>query len=137
MVLAVAAFKKMKPEPDEMWIALGTGASFRYVAVHQVVSMLNPGTWATVPFFHEFTGCDTLAFGGRGKKTAWNTWKVLPEVVEAFEELKQMPDNLSHLSVSRLERSVVLMHHNNTSSVMEQKEARKQLFTHPPTQCLR
>ena len=29
-----------------------------------------------LPMFHAFTGCDTVSFfGGKGKKTAWNTWR--------------------------------------------------------------
>ncbi len=41
------------------------------------------------------------AFAGRGKKTAWETWKAFPEVTEAFNELMQMPCDVSELSKSR------------------------------------
>jgi hypothetical protein len=103
-----------------------------------VAKKLNPRTCATLPVFHEFTGCDTVfAFAGRGKKTAWDSWKVLPEVTEAFGE----PGDVSELSMSQVERFVVLMY-DRTSDTMEVNEARKQLFTQksrtleniPPTQ---
>jgi len=140
VVLAVAAFLKIKPE--EMWIALGAGVSFRYIGVHKVVGKLDPRTCATLPVFHAITGCDTVsAFGGRGKKTAWDTWTALPEVTEAFEELSRVPGAVSELSMSLVERFVVLMY-DRTSDTMEVNEARKQLFTQksrtleniPPTQ---
>ena len=72
VVLAVAMLRKISPE--EMWIALGSGSNLRYVGVHQIVNKLGPGTCDALPFFHAFTGCDTVsAFAGRGKKTAWQT----------------------------------------------------------------
>jgi hypothetical protein len=94
VVLAVAAFMKNKPE--KLWTAIGTGARFRYFAVHKVAKKLDRRTCATFPVFHAFIGCDTVsAFAGRGKKTAWDTWKVLPEVTEAFGELQRMPGDVS------------------------------------------
>jgi hypothetical protein len=127
VVLAMAAFIKTKPE--ELWIAIGTGARFRYFAVHKVAKKLDPRTCATLPVFHAFTGCDTVfAFAGRGKKTAWDTWKVLPEVTETFGELQRMPGDVSELSLSRVERFVVLMY-DRTNDTMEVNKARKELFT--------
>ena len=64
--------------------------------------MKSSGDWTqtmckTLPVFHAFTGCDAAsAFGGRGKKTAWNVWKVLPDVTKAFEEdLMLMEDSIN------------------------------------------
>ena len=52
---------------------------------------MDPRICTTLPMFYAFTGCDTFsAFCGRGKKTAWNTWKTHPEVTEVFEELQLM-----------------------------------------------
>ena len=86
VALAVASFSNINP--DELWIALGTGSTFRYIAVHQLAAAMNPRQRATLPIFHALTGCDTVSsFAGRGKKTAWKVWKVFPEVTDAFEEL--------------------------------------------------
>ena len=88
VVLAVASFNNINP--DELWIALDTGSSFRYIAVHQMAAAMNPR--ATLPIFNALTGCDTVSsFAGRRKKTAWEIWKVFPEVTDAFEELLRMP----------------------------------------------
>ena len=127
VVLAVAMFRKIKPE--EMWIALGSGANLRYIGVHEIANKLDSSACAAFPMFHALTGCDTVsAFAGRGKTTAWESWKAFPEVTEAFAELQQMQGDLSELSKSRLERFVVLMY-DRTSEATEVNEARKQLFT--------
>ena len=136
VVQAVASFNNINP--DE----LGTGFSFRYIAVHQQAAAMNPRQCATLPIFHALTGCDTVSsFAGRGKKTAWEIWKVFPEVTDAFEELLCMSSDVSEESMSLLERFVVLMY-DRTSDIMEVNDARKQLFAHksrsldyiPPTQ---
>ena len=69
VILSVASFNI---NPDELWIALGTGSSFWYIAVYQLAAAMNPRQCATLPIFHALTGCDTVSsFAGRGKKTAW------------------------------------------------------------------
>ncbi len=93
MVLAVSMFHRISPE--ELWIAFGTGSNFRYIPVHEIAAAMDPRVCATLHVFHAFTGCDnTSSFGGRGKKTAWNTWKVFPEVTAAFEDLLLMQGNI-------------------------------------------
>ena len=134
VVLAVASFSKIAP--DELWVAFGVGSSFRYIAVHEMVTTMNPIQCLTLPVFHALTGCDTVsAFAGRGKKTAWATWKSFPEVTDAS---LCMPSEVSEESMLLLERFVVLMYDRTSES----NDARKQLFTQksrtlesiPPTQ---
>ena len=59
VVLAVAMFRKIKPE--EMWIALGSGANLRYIGVHEIANKLDSSTCAAFPMFHALTGCDTVS----------------------------------------------------------------------------
>ena len=61
-------------------------------------------------------------------KTAWETWKAFPEVTEAFNVLMQMQGDVSELSMSLMERFVVLVY-DRTSNTIGVNEARKQLFT--------
>ena len=140
VVLSVASFSKIAP--DELWVAFGVKSSFRYIAIHEMVATMTPTQCLTLPVFHAFTGCDTVsAFAGRGKKTAWATWKSFSEVTSAFNELLSMPSEVSEGSMLLLERFVVLMY-DRTSESMEVNEARKQLFSQksrtldniPPTQ---
>ena len=80
--------------------------------------------------FHAFTGCDTVSsFGGRGKKTAWDTWKAFDNVTRAFCALATTPsaDAIDDW-MEPLERFVVLMY-DRTSSQESVNQARKELFT--------
>ena len=89
VVLFVASFNDINL--DELWIAFGTGSSFRYIAVHQLAATMTPRQCDTLPISNALTGCHTVSsFAGRGKKTAWEIWKVFPEVNDTFEELVRM-----------------------------------------------
>ena len=70
VVLAVAMMQKVKVE--EIWVAFGTGKRFKYIAIHELHHSLGPRKAITLPFFHAFTGCDTVSyFHSKGKKTCW------------------------------------------------------------------
>ena len=110
--------------------------------IHEIFAGLDPRICTTLPVFHAPTGCDTVSvFGGRGKRTAWNTWKVFPDVTAAFEHLLLTEDNLSESVISVLERFVILLY-DRTSDLALVNDARKWLFTQkswtlnniPPTQ---
>ncbi len=127
VVLAIAMFDRI--DPEEFWIAFGTGSNFRYIPVHSVAALMNPKARATLHVFHAFTGCDTTSsFAGRGKKTAFNTWNVFPEVTGAFEDLLHMQENFGSTTISTLQRFVVLMY-DRTSDIAEVNDSRKHLFT--------
>ena len=82
-----------------------------YVPIHEVVTNMDARICVNLPMFYAFTGCDTVsAFYGRGKKTAWNTWKVYPEVIKAFEEFPLMQTETSNLVMKTLEQLVVLLY---------------------------
>ena len=70
IVLAVASMQKMQ-NLSELWMAFGTGKNFRFIPCHTIASSLGEESCKALPFFHAFTGCDTVsAFSGVGKKTA-------------------------------------------------------------------
>ena len=84
---------------------------------------------------------DTVSsFGGRGKRTAWDTWKAYDDVTAAFCALVATPVSMEEW-MKPLERFVVLMY-DRTSSETTVNQTRKQLFTQkgrafdglPPTQ---
>ena len=75
VVLAVYVMNKL-PSGSELWLAFGTGKSFRYLAAHKIAASLGPKMACAIPMFHALTGCDTVSsFAGHGKKAAWSTWK--------------------------------------------------------------
>ena len=84
LVLAVSVDQGLLPE-DELWLAFGTGKSFRYLAAHEIAAGLGPEKAQALPVFHALTGCDTASsFAGHGKKTTWTIWIVLPEFTNAL-----------------------------------------------------
>ena len=109
IVIAIAMFRRINP--DELWLSFGTGSNLQHIPIHEVAAEMNQQVCATLPIFHAFTGCDTVsAFCGRGKKTAWNIWKVFPEVTSAFEEFLLMQADISESAMAVLERFVVLLY---------------------------
>ena len=126
VALSVTFFSQMKP--NELWIAFGTGKSFCFIAVHEILSSLTPMACSSLLAFHGFTGCDTVSSsGGRGKKTAWEMWKVFSDVADAFLKMTNMTE-ISKTCMSQSERFVVLMY-DRTSECLQVNEARKKLFT--------
>jgi len=124
VLIAISTFKGINP--DELWLAFSTGAKFQYIPIHEVVT---PRICSTLPMFHAFSRCDTVSsFNGRGKKTAWNTWKVYPDVTEAFKELQMMQTEISELTMKTLEQFVVVLY-DRTSDIMSVNDSRKYLFT--------
>ena len=85
VVLAVAMTQKINLE--ELWIAFGTGKKFRYLAIHEMVKSISPKKALSLPFFHAFTGCDTIPyFHTKGKKSCRKVWKVKGEATRAFDD---------------------------------------------------
>ena len=110
VVLAVTAAQRINP--SELRIAFGTGKNFRYLSIHEMARALGPEKCIALPVFHAFTGCDTVSsFAGRGKKTAWDTWKAYEDVTEAFCALAACPNpEAIELWLQPLERFVVQLY---------------------------
>ena len=125
VVLAVTSASQLNIA--ELWIAFGTGKTFRFIAAHTIAEKLGPDCSSALPMFHAFTGCDTVSsFAGKGKKTAWHTWTTFDEVTAAFSALASLPAAIEEW-LDPLERFVVLLF-DRTSSQTSIDQARKQLF---------
>ena len=126
VVLAVSSAKRLSN--TEVWIAFGTGKSFRFIAAHEIARALGPDRCKALPVFHAFTGCDTVSFfGGRGKRTAWDTCKAYDDVTPAFCLLAATPESVESV-IKPLERFVILLY-DRTGTLDCVNQARKQLFT--------
>ena len=78
IVLAIAVANTLLA--NEVWVTYGTGKNVHNIPAHTVATSLGPKA-SVLPMFHALTGCDTVSFfGGRRKKTAWDTWNVFPEL---------------------------------------------------------
>ena len=124
-VLAVAQMQRI---PDkELWLAFGTGKQFRYLPIHDISRSLGPKRSLALPVFHALTGCDIVSFfGGKSKKSAWDTWNSFPEVTHSFLEIATAPDKLSNKCTQTIERFVVLLY--DRGSQLSSVDARQQLF---------
>lgn len=78
--------------------------------------------------FHALTGCDTVSsFVGHGKKGAWATWKVLPQLTEALLTLTMAPNEIPQNAIHSIERFVILLY-DRTSTCTNVNIARNKLF---------
>ena len=83
VVLSLSFFSEVGVE--ELWIEFGVGKVRRWLPIQEYVTKLGPDTCSGLPFWYSFTGCDNVsAFSGKGKKIAWSTWKIFPEITETF-----------------------------------------------------
>lgn len=127
VVLAVSLAQELQPE-DKLWLAFGTGQSFRYVAAHEIAAGLGREKARALPMFHALTGCDTVSsFARRGKKTAWAVWTVLPELTEVLLLLSSAPRDIPDDAMRIIERFVILLY-DRTSKCTDIDKARRKLF---------
>jgi len=127
VVLAVSLAQEWQPE-DKLWVAFGTGQSFRYLAAHEITAGLGRENARALPMFHALTGCDTVSsFATRGKKTAWTVWTVLPELTEALLLLSSAPRDIPDDATRIIERFVILLY-DRTSKCTDIDKARRKLF---------
>ena len=75
-----------------IWVAFGKGKAFTYLHINSICHSLGKNKSLALPVFHSFTGCDTTSgFFGKGKKSAWETWKCYPDVTEVFTHMAPSP----------------------------------------------
>ena len=60
-----------------VWVAFGLGKNYTHYHINAIYEDLGMEKCLSLSVFHCFTGCDsTSAFFGRGKKSAWEAWKM-------------------------------------------------------------
>ena len=126
VVIAVALFFEL--EVSYLWIEYGTGKNKRYLPVHEIANSLGKSRSKALLFWHAFTGCDTVsAFGGRGKKTAWQVWEVFPEITDTFIKLSNTPVDISAEDFAALQRFTVLLY-DRSSCLLNVNDCRRMLM---------
>ena len=113
----------------EFWVAFGIGKLLRYIPIHLLENSDLAPFLDGLPFFHAFTGCDTVSsFHGCSKKRAFQVWKELPAVTPIFEKFSTLgPFELGEAEMRVLERFVVLLY-CKTCSYDSVNDARQLLF---------
>jgi len=112
----------------ELWIDFGVSKNRKMIPVHEICANIPHAIAINLPFFHAFTGCDTVsAFCGIGKRTAWKAWMSFREVDAAFGTLATS-DVIHQNTMKLIERYVVLMY-DHTSTCAGVNECRRILYT--------
>ena len=71
---------------EKLWIEFGVGINKRWTPIHDLTSVLVIKS-AGLLFWYSITGCDvSSAFGGKGKVSAWTTWRVFDDITHVFEK---------------------------------------------------
>lgn len=83
---------------------------------------------SALPFFHAYTGCDTVSsFYGIGKTRAWNVWMKMPDITQVFNNLSNSME-IQDEDFQMIEWFTVLMY-DTTSTTRSVNECRRILFT--------
>jgi hypothetical protein len=113
---------------QEKKVGANVPSGLPYISVHGTAIALGPQHSLALPFFHAFTGCDTVsAFVGRGKKTCWEVWMKNPFITPSFIEFFHSPEIVSDACLAALQRFVVLLY-DATCPCDSVNAARKKLF---------
>ena len=126
VIIALAPFSELNLE--ELWIAFRTGKDRHWLPIHKYATKLGEQTCSGLLFWYSFTGCDIIAFPGKRKKTAWETWRSYPEVTEVFARLLNALATIAECDFAVLEGFVVLMY-NRSSLCTTVNAPRRQIFT--------
>ena len=111
----------------ELWIAYGVGKHVRFLEIHEITTALGPSKCLALPFFHALSDCDIVyLFHGKGKKTAWATWKNLDAVTEVFCSLGSTFQKTEQY-FELIKQFIVLLYDRTTTHTCV-NEARKELF---------
>ena len=141
VVISISLAKKIGC--DSLWLAFGTGTTFRYFDATAMAHSLGDDKCSALPAFHALTGCDvTSSFSGKGKRTAWSTWNTFNDATAALGTLAATPTSEDILRVLPvIERLIVIMYDRgspessvNTASQVLFTQKGREIENIPPTQ---
>ena len=81
LVLAIAfagILQEQQVQQVEVWVAMGTGSHFRYIAAHEISNNLGLGMSKVLLVFHAFTGCDTVSCFAERQEDCIHSLEELP-----------------------------------------------------------
>ena len=89
--IAIALFLEIE-NLTHLWIGYGKGKDYKDVAVHHEARKLGKDKSLALLVFVCLGGVDTVSQPlGIGKKTSWDTWKIMPEMTAVFLKLLEDP----------------------------------------------
>ena len=85
---------------DKLCMSFGISRNRHWLPIHDLGANLGPKESKSLLFFHAFSGCDTVSGSrGKGKKSLFNTWKILPEITDTFFKLSQFPAFIEEIDI--------------------------------------
>ena len=104
VVIAVSVLQQLREiGVVTLWTAFGYGVGMKWIPIDELLSAIGAARASGIMYFHAFIGCDVVsAFGGKGKKSAWQTWDVFDEVTETFSNLRQFPTEVTDTDLNTL-----------------------------------
>ena len=76
-------------QADEVWVTHGSGKNVQNIPAHAIATSFGRDKASPLPMFHALAGSDTVSFyNGRGKRTAWDVWRVFPKLSPVLRVLK-------------------------------------------------
>ena len=117
VVIALGMFSSLNL--SELWISFGAGKNQRLLLIHSISDAVDAAKCNGLSFFHAFSGCDQVSFfPGKGKKSAWRTWKNFDDVTASLVSCSNFPSDqeLKELFPT-IERYVTLLY--DQSSLLE------------------
>ena len=122
--------------------------------MHEIAPCLGEPVCRALPFFQALTWCDTTSFFlfNVGKKTAWETWKLMPEMTAIFDRLggggndEQVSGGGANLvngnDFEKIQRFIIVMY-SRSSPHSQVNKARHAMFANgrsieciPPTEAV-
>ncbi|MES9881567.1 MAG: hypothetical protein ABW185_11860, partial [Sedimenticola sp.] len=128
IVILVGVFHDIQQDNQhvQLCVGFGTGKHFRYIIINSICQKLGADKARALPLFHAFTGSDvTSQFSGKGKKTAWKTWKAYTAITEAFTISPFFPMDIPSPTFGIVKRFTC----DNTTQHDKVNDLRQDLFT--------
>ena len=131
VVIAISCFNELLQFVlEKLWIDFGVGINKRWISIHDLTSALGIKS-AGLLLWYAFTVCDAVsAFGGKGKLSAWTTWRVFDDITPVFEKYSHHSQRtqVKYVDIRILERSTSSLY-RRTTTFESVKECRRRLFS--------
>ena len=131
VVIAISWFNELSQLGlEKLWIEFGVGINRKWIPIHNLTSVLGI-KGAGLLFWYDFTGCDAVStFGGKGKLSAWTTWRVFDDIAPVFEKYSHHSQRarVKYVDIRILERSTCSLY-RRTTTFESANECRRRLFS--------
>ena len=86
-MIAIFCFNELSQfRLEKLWIEVGVWIDKIWIPIHDLTSVLRIKS-AKLLFSYAFIGCDAVsAFAGKGKLSAWTTWRMFDDITPVFEK---------------------------------------------------